>query len=91
MAEPLSPAAQAVAEPLNHPEVVQIILDAANGASSWGPDDPLNDARLIATAAIRALASAAGSAKHWHRDQLRAIAAELEGGATTTTTPQEAQ
>jgi len=30
-------------------------------------------------AAIRALAAAAGSSKHWHVDQLRAIAAELEG------------
>ena len=42
MAE-LSPAAQAV-------------LDAANGASSWGPDDCLNDAPQIAAAALRAAA-----------------------------------
>ena len=29
--------------------------------------------------ALDALADQAGSAKHWHVDQLRAIAAELEG------------
>jgi hypothetical protein len=45
MTEPLSPAAQAV-------------LDAANGTSSYGPDDCLNDARWIAAAALRALADA---------------------------------
>jgi hypothetical protein len=39
----LSPAAQAV-------------LDAANGKSSWGPDDILNDSRWIAAAALRAAA-----------------------------------
>jgi uncharacterized protein (DUF2267 family) len=39
----LSPAAQAV-------------LDAANSASSYGPDDCLNDARQIAAAALRAAA-----------------------------------
>ena len=41
MTTPLSPAAQAV-------------LDAANSASSYGPDDCLNDARQIAAAALRA-------------------------------------
>ena len=40
---PLSPAAQAV-------------LDAANGRSSYGPDDCLNESRWIAAAALRALA-----------------------------------
>ena len=30
-------------------------------------------------AAIRALADQAGSAKHWHVNEIRAIAAELEG------------
>lgn len=30
-------------------------------------------------AALRALAEQAGSMKHWHVDQIRAIAAELEG------------
>jgi hypothetical protein len=39
----LSPAAQAV-------------LDAANRASSYGPDDCLNDSRFIAAAALRAAA-----------------------------------
>jgi hypothetical protein len=39
----LSPAAQAV-------------LDAANGASSYGPDDCLNESRWIAAAALRAAA-----------------------------------
>jgi hypothetical protein len=43
MTEPLSPAAEAV-------------LDAANGASSWGADDCLNEARQIAAAALRAAA-----------------------------------
>ena len=40
---PLSPAAQAV-------------LDAANGRSSYGPDDCLNESRWIAAAALRAAA-----------------------------------
>jgi len=35
--------------------------------------------RLIAAAIIRALAHQAGSAKHWHMDQLFALADELEG------------
>jgi hypothetical protein len=39
----LSPAAQAV-------------LDAANGANSYGPDDCLNESRWIAAAALRAVA-----------------------------------
>ena len=40
---PLSPAAQAV-------------LGAANGKSSYGPDDCLNESRWIAAAALRAAA-----------------------------------
>jgi hypothetical protein len=55
------------------------ILNAANGASSWGPDDCLNDAPYIAIALLRALVEQAGSSKHWHTDQLNAMAAELEG------------
>ena len=43
MTKPLSPAAQAV-------------LDAANGRSSYGPDDCLNESRWIAAAALRAAA-----------------------------------
>jgi hypothetical protein len=34
--------------------------------------------RRDAAAAVRELAEQAGSAKHWHVDQLSAIAAELE-------------
>jgi hypothetical protein len=78
MAEPLSPA--------------QAVLAAVTQALyGLDPDDIPNEAARIASViapAIRALADQAGSAKHWHVDQLRAIAAELEGG---TTTPQEAQ
>lgn len=81
----------------------QVILDAANSASSWGPDDCLNDAREIAAAALYAAADqvvpdepkpSADSDYHlmnWTksldqyyqrrqtRDELLAIAAELEG------------
>ena len=39
----LSPAAKAV-------------LDAANGAQSYGPDDCLNESRWVAAAALRAAA-----------------------------------
>lgn len=81
MAEPLSPA--------------QAVLAAATQALyGLAPDDIPNVAARIASViapAVRALADQAGSAKHWHVDQLRSIAAELEGNATTTTTPQEAQ
>jgi hypothetical protein len=67
MTEPLSPAAQA-------------ILDAANGANSYGPDDCLNESRWIAAAALRA---AADHIDHdWSAfnciDSLYEIAAELE-------------
>ena len=77
MNEPLSPAAQAV-------------LDAANSASSYGPDDCLNDARQIAAAALRAVADQtlpAASLRDratWDpfagqiREEILAIAAELE-------------
>jgi hypothetical protein len=60
----LSPAAQAV-------------LDAANGRSSYGPDDCLSESRWIAAAALRAAADqCADGVTHW---ELYAIAAELEG------------
>ena len=76
MTTPLSPAAQAV-------------LDAANSASSYGPDDCLNDARQIAAAALRALAhnvysdeivTCGGSsyALVIEQDDILAIADELE-------------
>jgi len=59
----LSPAAQAV-------------LDAANGRSSYGPDDCLSESRWIAAAALRAAADqCADGVTHW---ELYAIAAELE-------------
>lgn len=32
----------------------QAVLDAANGAQSYGPDDCLNESRWIAAAALRA-------------------------------------
>lgn len=36
----------------------QAVLDAANGAQCYGPDDILNDSRWIAAAALRAAANA---------------------------------
>jgi hypothetical protein len=36
---------------------------------------------------VRELVEQAGSAKHWHADQLIALAAELDGGASTTADP----
>ena len=78
----LSPAAQAV-------------LNAANNAQSYHPDDCLNESRAVAAAALRAAADQVlaiqweGLIKpdtthmlgiNWSRDALHAIAAELEGG-----------
>jgi hypothetical protein len=70
MTQQLSPAAQAV-------------LDAANGACCYGPDDILNDSRDIAAAALRA--AVAHTQRHpghdiWQcdADDLLAIADELE-------------
>ena len=81
----------------------QAVLDAANGANSYGPDDCLNESRWIAAAALRTAADqvvpcgpkpSANSdfhLKNWTksldqyyqrqqtRDELRAIANELEG------------
>lgn len=71
MTNQLSPAAQAV-------------LNAANSASSYGPDDCLNDARQIAVAALRAAAYQVepddGVPSEVRRvlDKLLAIATELE-------------
>ena len=69
----LSPAAQAV-------------LNAANGATSYGPDDCLNESRWIAAAALRAAAdqmSSYQSKKFLYSIsdamKLKDIAAELEG------------
>ena len=74
----LSPAAQAV-------------LDAANGAQCYGPDDCLNESRWIAAAALQAAADQVvpehrpwlrtdgePAARHKVRLELLAIAAELE-------------
>jgi hypothetical protein len=47
----LSPAAQAV-------------LDAANGAQSYGPDDCLNESRWIAAAALQATADQVAPAEY---------------------------
>jgi hypothetical protein len=72
----------------------QAVLDAANGRSSYGPDDCLNESRWIAAAALRAAADQVvpaplvtpGGSKIWPsepalsiRESLLAIAAELEG------------
>ena len=78
MTEPLSPAAQAV-------------LKAANGRSSYGPDDCLNESRWIAAAALRAVAdqvvpenifgppeNVAVAQREITRAQLLSIADELE-------------
>ena len=68
----LSPAAKAV-------------LDAANGAQSYGPDDCLNESRWVAAAALRAAAEQLRNAYANEDyvdsadDLLDAIAAELEG------------
>ena len=56
----------------------QDVLDAANGASSHGPDDCLNDARWIATAALRALAKRMHGSAHIRRADILFIATELE-------------
>lgn len=74
MTQPLSPAAQAV-------------LNAANGACSYGPDDVLNDSRQIAAAALRA----AASCMEFVQDiaKLHQIAAELEGQPPTQPTKEE--
>jgi|GEM_PF-3321450 hypothetical protein len=58
----------------------QAVLDAANGAQSYGSDDCLNESRWIAAAALRA---AADHVDHdWSGfncvDALCEIAAELE-------------
>jgi len=36
--------------------IAQAVLDAANGAQSYGPDDCLNESRWITAAALRAAA-----------------------------------
>jgi hypothetical protein len=69
----------------------QAVLDAANGRSSYGPDDCLNESRWIAAAALRAAAEEPlyGGDQRWMferdarqacRKKFLALAAELEGG-----------
>jgi hypothetical protein len=74
----------------------QAVLDAANGAQSYGSDDCLNESRWIAAAALRAAADELAPLNYedvWTdgrnlqyekhdpvREKLLAIAAELEGG-----------
>ena len=53
----------------------QVVLDAANNVSSYGPDDCLNESRWIAAAALRA---AAGVITFPGPESLLVIAAELE-------------
>jgi hypothetical protein len=60
----------------------QAVLDVANGAQSYGPDDCLNESRWVAAAALRA---AADQLKYKLLDvevvdcsQLRLLADELE-------------
>ena len=67
----------------------QAVLDAANGKSSYGPDDCLNESHWIAAAALRAAAdqvvpvcstkSDRGIQRMMIRNDLLIIAAELEG------------
>jgi hypothetical protein len=74
--------------------ITQAVLDAANGAQSYGPDDCLNESRWITAAALRAVADqvvpddpqeamyftteAIRLNKQAIRRQFLAIAAELE-------------
>jgi hypothetical protein len=53
----------------------QAVLDAANSANSYGPDDCLNESRWIAAAALRA---AAGVITFPGPESLLAIADELD-------------
>ena len=65
----LSPVAQAVKD-----AVLALYSDEKVHEFGWQLDAP------TVSAALRALADQAGSAKHWHVNELFAIAAELEGG-----------
>ena len=65
--------------------IAQAVLDAANGAQSYGPDDCLNESRWITAAALRAAADQLQERKprlnigiDWSCSELYAIAAELE-------------
>jgi hypothetical protein len=70
--------------------ITQAVLDAANGAQSYGPDDCLNESRWITAAALRAAVEQVlpheplkgCDPAAWERDEMRvqllAIASELE-------------
>jgi hypothetical protein len=70
--------------------ITQAVLDAANGAQSYGPDDCLNESRWITVAALRAAVEQVlpheplkgCDPAAWERDEMRvqllAIASELE-------------
>ncbi len=61
----------------------QAVLDAANGKSSWGADDILNDSRWIAVAALRAAADQVVP------DEPRALRRGMRPGGTGALTPDE--
>ena len=79
----------------------QAVLDGANGAQSYGPDDCLNESRWIAAAALRAAADQVVPEEPMYsfdlrwmyerdtrqsiRSKLLTIAAELRGDITTET------
>jgi hypothetical protein len=62
------------------------VLYAANRASSYGPDDCLNDSRFIAAAALRAAADQVEQKwqgfAHEACQEIRAIADELDNNST---------
>jgi len=71
---PLSPAAQA-----------QKVLGAVNGASSYGPDDCLNESRQIAVAALVAVAPTMECVQ----DHLKLLAIAAELGGTNNTSQED--
>jgi len=70
-------------KPPTDDSTVQVVMDAANGTSSYGPDDCLNESRWIAAAALRAAADQLINVK-WSvemrelHQEFHAIATELE-------------
>ena len=62
----------------------QAVLDAANGANSYGPDDCLNESRWIAAAALRAAAKVIDAIEPEAGEELLAIAAELDQFGSVT-------
>lgn len=62
---------------MTNPTPLSPAADAVEDAAykAWITKD---DSRSIAISTLLALADQAGSMKHWHVDQIRSIAAELE-------------